>query len=249
MNYKSLIVSVLLIFLSNCTTYTKKNINIIYKKNFTNQGFTLIYNNDLYINQIVSKRLDNRGLIISQRNLPEGTSVVIKNLLNNKSIVAKVGSKSKYPIFNNSVITQKIAQEINLDLKEPYIEISEILHQKYSIIKKTKTYNEEKKVANKAPVDIININNIGIKVINKTKKKSKFKYTIKIADFYFKNSADAMIAKINTETSAKNVSLDELSKTEYRVFLGPFYDLSSLQIAFNDIKILQFENIEIIKND
>ena len=37
------------------------------------------------------------------------------------------------------------------------------------------------------------------------------------------------------------------SDTEYRVFLGPYTDIKSLQKGFNSINILQFENIEIIK--
>ena len=39
-----------------------------------------------------------------------------------------------------------------------------------------------------------------------------------------------------------------LSKTQYRVFLGPFNNINSLQKAFNNVNILEFENIEIIKN-
>ena len=31
--------------------------------------------------------------------------------------------------------------------------------------------------------------------------------------------------------------------------MGPFNNIKSLQKAFNDINILEFENIEIIKND
>jgi hypothetical protein len=31
--------------------------------------------------------------------------------------------------------------------------------------------------------------------------------------------------------------------------LGPFTNINSLQKSYNDISILQFENIEILKND
>jgi hypothetical protein len=56
-----------------------------------------------------------------------------------------------------------------------------------------------------------------------------------------------MINRIKNETLIKKVQLQKLSKTKYRVFLGPFYDIKSLQKAFNGIDILKFENIEIIK--
>ncbi len=44
-----------------------------------------------------------------------------------------------------------------------------------------------------------------------------------------------------------NVNILRLSQTNYRVYLGPYKDLKSLKKAFNDIKIINFENIEIIK--
>ena len=55
--------------------------------------------------------------------------------------------------------------------------------------------------------------------------------------------------KIKTETVIKNVNIFELSKNQFRVSMGPFNNIKSLQKAFNDINILEFENIEIIKND
>ena len=58
-----------------------------------------------------------------------------------------------------------------------------------------------------------------------------------------------MMKRIKQETTIKNVTLKTLSETNYRVFLGPFNNLNSLKKAFNDIILLDFENIEIIKYD
>ena len=58
-----------------------------------------------------------------------------------------------------------------------------------------------------------------------------------------------MIKRIKNETKIKKPRIKKISSTKYRVFLGPFYDIKTLQKAFNDINILQFENIEIIKNE
>ncbi len=41
----------------------------------------------------------------------------------------------------------------------------------------------------------------------------------------------------------------KINKKKYRVYAGPFNNINSLQKSFNDISILEFENIEIIKND
>ena len=56
-----------------------------------------------------------------------------------------------------------------------------------------------------------------------------------------------MIKKIKSKSKLKNISIVKLTDTSYRVYLGPFKDLKSLKKAFNDIKIINFENIEIIK--
>ena len=55
--------------------------------------------------------------------------------------------------------------------------------------------------------------------------------------------------RIKKETLITNVKIQNLSNTQYRVFLGPFSNLNSLQKDFNGISTLEFENIEIIKND
>ena len=69
------------------------------------------------------------------------------------------------------------------------------------------------------------------------------------ADFYFKNTALSMIDRIKKETLINKIGVQNLSDTQYRVFLGPFFNIKTLQKAFNDVNVLQFENIEIIKND
>ena len=79
-------------------------------------------------------------------------------------------------------------------------------------------------------------------------KKHKFLYSIKIADFYYKKTANLMIDRIKLETSIKKIKLIELSKTNYRVLLGPFNDINSLKESFEKMKSLNFENLEILKN-
>ena len=251
MNYKYFLILSFFTFIG-CSTYavTNNEINVLKKNNFRNKGFALIYDDNLYKQKIISKKIDNRSLIIFQKNLRKDTTVSVKNILNQKTIIAKVGSKSKYPLFNNSVISNRISKEIDLDPNEPYVEIYEILHNSTFIIKKAKTFIEEKQVADKAPIDSISINDLNLsdKKIKKLKL-NNFDYTIKIADFYFKNTAISMIDRITNETLVKKIGVKNLSDTQYRVFLGPFFNIKTLQKAFNDINVLQFENIEIIKND
>ena len=80
--------------------------------------------------------------------------------------------------------------EIELNLKEPFILIESVDQNSVFYAGKAKTFDEEKNVANKAPVDGVNIVNISSEVQNKkkdTKSTRKFNYIIKIRSYYLKN--------------------------------------------------------------
>ena len=174
----------------------------------------------------------------------------ITNPINNKSIIAKVVSNNvEFSDFYNSVITTRIANELSINLNEPYVDLFLISENSTFIAKKAKTFNEEKNVAEKVPVDGITIDNLSADSSKKNKvKKHKFLYSIKIADFYYKDSAENMILRIKKETNLKNPLIKKLSQTKYRVLLGPFNDIKKLEKSFDEIKLLEFENLEILKD-
>ena len=58
-----------------------------------------------------------------------------------------------------------------------------------------------------------------------------------------------MIDRIINETVIRNPKIKKITKEKYRVYLGPFDNINTLQKSYNDINILNFENIEIVKND
>ena len=250
MNFKKLII----IFLLTCSCATN-NINksvdkkIIHQQIYNNKGFALLYKDDLKKQKLINRKIDERSLIIFQKNLKRNTSIKITNLLNNKSILAKVGSNSKYPNFYNSVISQRIYDELELNENEPYVEISTISENSTFLAKKAKMYDEEKEVADKAPVDGISISDLSInnKKKDEIKEIRKFNYIIKIADFYYEKTAKLMQNRIKDELNIKNSKIDQISNTNFRVYMGPFDNIKSLKKAFDDISPLNFENIEIIK--
>jgi cell division protein FtsN len=57
-----------------------------------------------------------------------------------------------------------------------------------------------------------------------------------------------MILRIKNETNLKNSLIKKLSKTKYRVLLGPFSDIKKLEQSFDEIKLLEFENLEILND-
>ena len=252
MSYKSLLI-VLFIFLLGCeqNNLNKNTVNQEIMTKYKNSGFALVYNPMLKKEKKISKKIDNRSLLIFHKNLKKNSFVKITNPVNQKTVIAEVISNNvKFSDFYNSVITSRIAEELSLNLNEPYINLVLISQNSTFVAKKAKTFNEEKKVAEKAPVDGIQIDNLGEinQPKNETIKEEIFSYSIKIADFYYKDSAKNMSDRIINETNIRNPLIKTISNTKYRVLLGPFNDIKKLEDSFNEIKSLDFENIEILKD-
>jgi rare lipoprotein A (peptidoglycan hydrolase) len=252
MNYKSILI-VFFIFLVGCEQNNLKKdvVNREIMSKYKNSGFTLVYDPVLKKEKKISKKIDNKSLFIFHKNLKKNSFVKITNPINQKTVIAEViSNKVRFSDFYNSVITSRIADELSLNLNEPYIDLVLISQNSTFIAKKAKTYNEEKKVAEKAPVDGIQIDNLGDvnQPKNEAKKDNIFSYSIKIADFYYKDSAKNMSNRIINETNITNPVIKTISNTKYRVLLGPFNDIKKLEDSFNEIKSLDFENIEILKD-
>ena len=245
------IVFFLAIILTSCETTNKKIITNNDFKNYSNDGFDLIYNNDIFKKRIVSKKIDQRSLIIFNNKLKKDTDIKITNLLNEKYLIAKVGNNSKYPIFYNSVISERIATELDIDPDQPYVRVETINSSNTFVANKAKTFDEEKKVANKAPVDSISIQNISTEKDNNTKvkkaKNTKFEFIIKFADLFFEESAITLKKRLEDEYNLKDINIKKMSKNLYRVYKGPFYNLGSIKNVYNEIADINFENIELIK--
>ncbi len=247
MNYKILLI-LFSFFLIGCVQIPKEldKTEIKLEKKYTNSGFALIFDESL--DKI--KKLDDRSLMIYHKSLKRKSTVKITNPKNNKSLIAEVKSNNqKFSDFYNSVISKRIAEDLELDYSEPLLEIVLVSRNSTFIAKKSKTFEEEKKVAEKAPIDGIQIKDLNPKKKNRKKKtKLEFSYSIKLADFYYKSSAKMMISRIKNETNIKNSRIQQLSKTKFRVLIGPFNDIKSLKESYEKLKPMNFENLEILNN-
>ena len=252
MNFNKLLTIFIILLLTACQQFDndKKTINYSNNQKYSNTGFTLVYDEQLKKENKISKKIDNKDLVIFHKKIKKNSFVKITNPVNNKSIIAEVISNNvQFSDFYNSVITKRIANELSIDLNEPFVDLVLISENSTFIAKKAKIFDEEKNVAEKAPVDGIIIDNLGADLNKKNQvKKHKFLYSIKIADFYYKDSAENMILRIKKETNLKNPLIKKLSKTKYRVLLGPFNDIKKLENSFDEIKLLEFENLEILKD-
>ena len=249
MNYKLKLLIIFLFFLNSCDqSLSKKNqiINIDQNDRYKNLGFALIYNDNLEN----IKKIESRSLSIFHRSLKKRSMVKITNPVNGNSLIAQVKSnKVKFSNFYNSILSPRIAEILELDDKEPYVEIVLISGNSSFVAKKAKTFEEESKVAEKAPIDGIQINDLNKKKIKKKPKKNiTFSYSIKVADFYYQDTAKLMLNKIKKQADIKNLNIIELSKTKYRLLIGPFNDIKSLQINFDKMDLFNFENLEVLKD-
>ena len=252
MNFNKLLTIIIILFITACqqSDNNKKTINYSNHQKYSNTGFTLVYDEQLKKENKISKKINNKALVIFHKKIKKNSFVKITNPVNSKSIIAKVISNNvQFSDFYNSVITKRIANELSIDLNEPFVDLVLISENSTFIAKKAKIFDEEKNVAEKAPVDGIIIDNLGADLNKKNQvKKHKFLYSIKIADFYYKDSAENMILRIKKETNLKNPLIKKLSQTKYRVLLGPFNDIKKLENSFDEIKLLEFENLEILKD-
>ena len=102
------------------------------------------------------------------KTLKKKSVVKITNPHNGKYLIANVKSnKIKFSDFYNSILSLRISKELELDINEPYVEIVLVSKNSTFIAKKAKMFEEEKSVAEKAPVDGIQINDLNVKKVKK----------------------------------------------------------------------------------
>ena len=147
MNYRLLLIPLLSIFLYSCEqTTNRKTSQIDFQSvhKYKNLGFALVYSN----NQDKIKKLEPRSLNIYHKLLKKRSIVKITNPKNKKYLIAEVKSnRVNFSNFYNCVLSQRIADELDLNLNEPYIEIVLVSKDSTFIAKKAKMFEEEKKVA------------------------------------------------------------------------------------------------------
>jgi len=148
------------------------------------------------------------------------------------------------------LISQNIAEKLNLDLNFPYIEIVEIKLNKSFIAKKAVTESIEKKIANSAPVDKININNLS--KFNKVKKNKSKTYSILVADFYNLRSAELLKDRLTSVLVKSNYQLIYINKKNnksYELLLGPYKTIKKLKNDYIVLNDSNFEDLDIKIND
>jgi len=77
--------------------------------------------------------------------LKNDTLVSISNPFNSKFLTAKIKNTINYPSIYNIVITKKMADKLELDINNPYVEVLSIRKNDKFIAKEASIFDEEKK--------------------------------------------------------------------------------------------------------
>ena len=107
-------------------------------------------------------------------------------------------------------------------------------------------FEEEKNVAEKAPVEEIQMDNISDAKKNASAEEiNKEKFIIIISDFYYKDSALNLKKELSKKISLNNISIKKISNTKYRLLAGPFENFNALKTTYISLNNLGFEDLNI----
>ena len=245
MKYSFLLCAVILF---SCSSNTTKLEN---RSPYISKGFAFIYNDADYNNKIISGKLDNEELQISHSKLSNNTLIKIINPKTNDSVAIKNLKKIKYPDFYKILITKKVSEKLNLDLKLPLVEVIEIKKNKSFVAKKAKIFNEEKKISSKAPVTSVQISNISKEKKGKRDLK-KDQFFILIGSFYREDTAIFLKQRINKEIpkfDTNKLKIIKKSNKNINLVSGPYDTINIMKNDYFELKKFGFEDLDISTNE
>ncbi len=249
MNLKKILYLFLLCnLIFSCAEYqvqkSKKNIE---KKFYSSKGFALIFSEDLYKQRVINKKLNNKKVAAMHNILRVNTPVKILNPKNSKFIETKISRKGNYPKIFNIVLSESAASILGLDTENPYVEVFEVKKNKKFVAKKSNTFDEEKNVADKAPVDEIKMDDITETKVEIKKKVDKTSYILVISDFYYETSANNLMAELAKKININKISVKKININKYRLLVGPFENFNALKTTYISLNNLGFEDLNIYR--
>ena len=242
----------IIIFLLTLTVACAPQLTTLNQKEpYVANGFAYIYNVSDFNNKIIKGKMNNEILQISHQNLKTGTFLKISNPKNKKSLILKNIKRIRYPDFYKILITGAVAKELKLDANLPIIEIIEIKKNKSFIAKEAKTYNEEKKISSKAPVESIQISNIS-KEKNRKNNKTSDQIYILLGSFYSIDTANFLKQRITKDMPEYNINKLKIKKNNIKenlVISGPYNSINSVKNDYILFKTFGFEELNIFFNE
>ena len=231
---------IIFLFIICCTLFScaeyqvQKSKRAAEKEYYFSKGFALVFNDDLYRQRVVNKKLNNEKILAMHSILRVNTPVKIVNPSNSKFIETKISKKGDYPKIFNIVLTKSAASILELDLENPYVEVLEVKKNKKFVAKKSNTFDEEKNVAEKAPVDEIKMDDLNSneEKVETKKKIDKYNFILVISDFYYETSANNLMSELAKKININKMSVKKINVNKYRLLVGPFENFNALKTIY-----------------
>ena len=251
------IILIFIFLLTACTNYNSQKISHKKEKIFySSKGFALIYDYTLYDQGITDKKFSNskktdkilnsEKTLVMHSFLKRNTPIKIINPETSKFIDTKIFKEANYPKIFNIVISKKMAESLELDPDNPYIEILETKKNKTFIAKESNIFDEEKKVAETAPVEDIQMDDLTkMKSTSKKKIYKKNSFVLVVSDFYYLNSANNLKTELVKKTKISNFLIKKINNNVYRLSVGPFKSFNALKSAYISLNNLGFDELNV----
>ena len=233
----------ILLFITHCTAY---NSNVYQKKMYNSKGFAYIYNANDFENKIVNKKINNYEILISHPIIKRGKMIKLTNPRNGKYLVLKNNYKIKYPEFFKILITEGLAEKLEINKDIPYVEIEEIKKNDLFVAEKAEIFDEEKQISDKAPIEKVSVSNLN-KIVS-VKKKGTPKFKLILSNFYTLEAAKLFTKRIIFESNYfndKKISIFKQDKHNYEVFLGPYKSINMIRNDYTRLKKIEIEEIDV----
>ncbi len=180
-------------------------------------SFSCTSNFSIYEKKGFAKLNNNNNKIISP--LPKGTILKVLNIQNKESKVIITNDISKNLGSRIIILPDKIFQELKLNKKLPLVHIQSLRQNKIFIAKKTKIYEEEKRVNKKVYIEKINITNLS------KEKKVKDRIYLNFGPFYNKTYANQIYKILKIKINSKNLVFKDYKDKNYIISIGPLNNL------------------------
>ena len=217
---------------------------------YSSKGFALIYEDSFFDEGVIGKKVQNDKIVVMHDTLRRNTSIKIVNPDNSKDIDVKIYKKTFYPKIFKVVISKKVADILELDQENPYVEILELKINKTFVAKEAKIFEEEKKIAKTVQTDEIKMDDLSespSKPNSQKKTYKKDKFTLVISDFYYLNSANNLKKELIKKTQISNFFVIKINNKKYRLSAGPFKNFKALKSTYISLNNLGFDDLNIYK--
>ena len=135
---------------------------------------------------------------------------------------------------------------LELNPENPYVEVLEVKKNKTFVAKESNTFEEERNVATKVPVEKIKMDDITESNISEKKETQiSYNFILVVSDFYYLNSAQDLKKDLEKQIKIQNFRIRKISNNKYRLLAGPFKNFNALKSTYISLNNLGFESLNI----